>query len=437
MKKTVLKNGMKIIYERIPGSITSFTLGLEAGANVESHREFGLAHVVEHMVFKGTKSKTEKEINNICDEVFGFHNAMTNYPYVVYYGTCLNEDFQTALEVYSDIIINPTFNELGFKEEINVIIEELKEWSEDLVQHCEDILLFNAFKERRIRELIIGTEDLLRSFTTKDVRNFYNKYYVPSNTVISVVTSLTFEEIIKEVEKQFNSWETNETKAQEQFKLVDKLHSENRFVSESEISTNLASKITPLYEEVKSKKFMKKASNINGAKIQYIFPIHQLSEREIALLRIFNEAFGEGTSSILYDEIRTNKGLVYDVTGKIKNEKGIKLYTITLGTSKENVEDVLSIIDEKINEVKKETKLFSLKNINKFVKSQKLKRTLALEKSIVLAMNMAVYEIMYKNCDLLFNEFELIKDVTEEELLGVVSKVLVNPAVQLIIPMDK
>ncbi|MEG0775240.1 pitrilysin family protein [Clostridium sp.] len=437
MKKTVLKNGMKIIYERIPGSITSFTLGLEAGANVESHREFGLAHVVEHMVFKGTKSKTEREINNICDEVFGFHNAMTNYPYVVYYGTCLNEDFQTALEVYSDIIINPTFSELGFKEEINVIIEELKEWSEDLVQHCEDILFFNAFKERRIKELIIGTEDLLRSFTTKDVTNFYNKYYMPSNTVISVVTSLAFEEIIKEVEKQFNSWGTNEIKAQEQFKLVDKLHSENRFVSESEINTNLTNKITPLYEDVISKKFIKEISNINGAKIQYIFPIHQLSEREIALLRIFNEAFGEGTSSILYDEIRTNKGLVYDVSGKIKNEKEIKLYTITLGTSKENVEDVLRIIDEKINEVNKETKLFSLKNINKFVKSQKLKRTLTLEKSIVLSMNMAVYEIMYKNSDLLFNEFELIKDVTEEELLGVVSKVLVNPAVQLIIPMDK
>lgn len=432
MEKVILKNGIKVIYENIPGSITSFTIGLEAGANVETDKELGLAHVVEHMVFKGTRTKTEKEINELCDEVFGFHNAMTNYPYVVYYGTCLNEDFAEAFGVYSDIVTNPAFREEGYEEEIQVIIEELKEWSEDLSQHCEDLLFFNVFRERRIKDLIIGKENILRNFTLKDVREFYNKYYTPDNTVVSVVTSLDYEEVIEHIEKRFASWRKIEKQLNEGGNPVEVYERIQQLQGNDGLENSKDKEIKPLYENPTEGTYFEKSTNLSGAKIQYIFPIQHLTEEEVSLLRIFNEAFGEGTSCLLYDEIRTNRGLVYDISGKIKNEKGIKLYTITLGTSKENVELAVTLINEKLFEIKEAKGLFTKEKVKGLVKSQKLKRTLNLERSIVMAMNLAVYEIMYNSCETLLKEFEFEVLPKEEEILQVVKKVLVNPAIQII-----
>ena len=155
----ILNNGIKLIYEFRTADITSFCIGFNAGALEEIDGfKLGIAHAVEHMVSKGTKTRNEKEINSLCDKIFGFENAMTNFPYVVYYGTSLSEDFKKGLELYSDIILNPVFPEVGFKEEMNIILEELKEWSDDIYQHCEDSLLYNAFSKKRIKNLIIGTE---------------------------------------------------------------------------------------------------------------------------------------------------------------------------------------------------------------------------------------------------------------------------------------
>ncbi|WP_010292495.1 M16 family metallopeptidase [Clostridium senegalense] len=163
MEKIVLDNGLKLIYTNTKTDITSFTIAIDGGAIKEREDEIGLSHIVEHMVFKGTQSRSEIDINKECDKIFGFHNAMTNYPYVVYYGTSLSEDFERGLELYSDIILNPTFEEKYFKEEISVICEELKEWSDDVSQHCEDKVLYNGFSKRRIKDLIIGNESLIKN----------------------------------------------------------------------------------------------------------------------------------------------------------------------------------------------------------------------------------------------------------------------------------
>ena len=208
MKKYILENGIKLIYEYRPAGITSFCIGFNAGA-LEEGREFklGTAHAVEHMVSKGTKNRTEKEINELCDEIFGFENAMTNFPYVIYYGTSLSQDFSRAIELYSDIILNPTFPEKGFREEMNIILEELKEWRDDIYQHCEDSLLYNAFSEKRIKNLIIGNEESVGSITIGELKKFYNRYYVPQNCVISVCSSLDFEDVLNNVEKYFGNWD--------------------------------------------------------------------------------------------------------------------------------------------------------------------------------------------------------------------------------------
>ena len=86
MKEFILDNGIKLIYSRGTSKLTSISIALEAGASQDG-KLFGLAHATEHMLYKGTKKRNESQINEELSKLFGFHNAMTNYPYVIYYGS--------------------------------------------------------------------------------------------------------------------------------------------------------------------------------------------------------------------------------------------------------------------------------------------------------------------------------------------------------------
>jgi len=413
MEKIVFENGVKLLYKSAKNNLTSFTIGFNAGANCENNNELGIAHVVEHMLFKGTTTRSEYQINKLCDETFGFCNAMTNYPYVVYYGTTLDEDFEKGFEIYSDIILKPTFPVEGFKEEIDVISSELKDWIDDSNQFCEDTMLYNGFNKRRIKNLIIGTQESIRSITNVAIKDFYDKYYTSDNCVVSVISSLSFNCVLKIVKKYFCDFNSKSTNS--------KLENQEQFA----------------YENNNPGTNYQYRDDLQGAKIQYCFNIHSLNEREISALRLFNLVFGEGTSSILYDEIRTKRGLVYDINSKIKNENGIKLFTISLGTSYENVEQTIEIINNQIEEVKSSKGHFEMAKVLKLCKSYKLRRMLALEKSIQASMNLCVYEIMYGNGFTIFSEFIDMESINEVEIMNVVNKVLVNATIQVLMPNGK
>lgn len=374
MNSIQLKNGTKLIYKKIEGNITSFCIGVNAGALEEESFPLGTAHAVEHMVFKETKNRSEKEINKLCDELFGFQNAMTNYPYAIYYGTTLSEDFNKGLGLFSDIVLNPVFPKQGFQEEMNIILEELKEWKDDLQQYCEDELFYNAFNKRRIKNLIIGTEKSIKTITLEDLKRFYKKYYRLDNMVISVVTSLELSTVKDIVESYFSN--NREENFLEYLKNDDSLQ---------------------LYENNNAGIFVKDGQGNQGAKIQYCFTIHDLNEEEMKALRIFNFYFGEGTSSILYETIRTKNALAYDISSYIKEERGIKLFVISLGTSKENWEKAINIINKCIDNIKNIKNYFNEERIYKADKSIKLKKELRLEKSIQLAKDLTCYELMYKD----------------------------------------
>jgi predicted Zn-dependent peptidase len=400
----MFKNGVKLIYEYRQSEITSFCIGFNAGALEETNKfPLGTAHAVEHMVSKGTKTRSEKEINVLCDKIFGFENAMTNFPYVIYYGTSLLEDFEKGFELYSDIVLNPAFRKEGFKEEISIILEELKEWKDDLYQHCEDSLLYNAFKDKRIKNLIIGTEESIKSITLNEIKSFYEEYYTPENCVISVCSSLNFEKVIFIIDRYLGSW-------QREFKEI------NREIKEIN---------TPGI-------FIEKVSGINGTKIQYLFNIDELNDNEVKALTMFNVVFGEGISSILFEEIRTKRGLAYDVGSSIKNERGIKFFTINLSTSPKNVESVINIINNKIKELKNVNNIVSSEKIKELSKTIKLKRQLKLEKSIQLCKELSTYELMYGDAEMVYNEVEGLYYINNEKITAVINKVFNNPTLQII-----
>ena len=405
MEKYVLHNGVRLIYKHIEGEITSFSLALEAGANSEKNFSMGIAHALEHMVFKGTEKRTEKDINEKCDELFGFNNAMTNFPYVIYYGTLTNDDFCAGLNLYGDIIKEPKLSEDGFKEEVSVILEECREWKEDLEQYCEDELLLNSFSKRRFKEIIIGNKKSLEDITLNELVSFYKDFYVGENLVVSVVTSIDFEEVVKIIKQIFEG--------------IPRQNNEN-FPLKYE------------YENMKCDVFKKEVLGFNGSKIMYGFDISHLNEEEIESLKLFNLWFGDGISSKLYDLIRTKEGLAYEITSYIKNEKGIKLFIISCSCSKENIKRVMFLIERALKDAKEFSENITDKDINKLSKRLKLKRALELERSIVLANRLAIYEIMYGNFKLLEDEVKGNIKINKEIINNTINKTLDKYSVQIL-----
>ena len=403
MKKIVLDNGVRLLYKFRDIEHTSFCISLEGGANSESENEIGMAHALEHILFKGTKDLREDEINEKLDELFGFNNAMTNFPYVIYYGTTTKEDFKKGFDLYSDIILNSAFLDEGFKEEINVIKQESDEWKEDLEQHVEDIALNNGLPKERIGNLIIGEKNHIEKITVEALKKFYEKNYVSENMVISVVTSLKIDEVKSIVENKFNMKRKAKNKKDNILK--------NR--------------------ELNYGTFERKIEGHNGSKICYLFDINDLSMEEVTALRIFNLWFGEGVSSILYDEIRTKNGLAYEVYSEVKYEKGIRLFKIYVGTSKEKEKKAIEIIENSLNKAKDIKNILNEESIKKLVKRYKLKNSLDLEKSIVVANRMAIYETMFNKSEYIFDELKLIEGLTLDNIEKVVNKVLNNKVIQI------
>lgn len=404
LEKIVLNNRIILIYTHRPGELTSFCIGFNAGALEENKRfSLGTAHAVEHMISKGSKKRNEKEINRLCDSIFGFENAMTNFSYAIYYGTSLSSNFENAFEVYSDMLMNPVFPRKGFYEEMNVILQELKEWRENTYQYCEDRALYNAFSKKRIKFPIIGSKNSVSSISLDEIKDFYDEYYSPHNCVISVCSSLKLEEIFCIVDKYMGNWKKN-------FSGLD----------------------MDICEKNTSNIIVEKMALLEGAKIQYIFSIDKLNIEEFKNLMLFNTAFGDGLSSILFDEIRTNYGLAYDVTSRINYDRGVKFFTITMGTSKENVEKVLNLTNLKIDQVRNDYSFFNVDKINYLNNRIKIKKQLRLERAIQLCKDLTCAELMYNSAEFVYDEVKDLNKISSKGIIDTINKILDNPFIQII-----
>ena len=403
MQEYILKNGLKLVYKSTDSMLSSISIALDAGAIRDTEGKFGIAHVTEHMIYKGTSNRSEVEINKEFSEIFGFQNAMTNYPYVIYYGTLLSEDLAKGIELYADLLINTTLGNDGFKEEMDVIKEELKEWDEEVEQFCEDKLFLNSYKDRRIKYPIIGMEKSLENISIEDVKEFYNKYYFPENTTIVILSQKSFEEIIEIVNKYFISWDN------------------------SGFTTTLTES-----EKAKGGIYRDKREGINTAKVLITYDISVLNHEEIKVFKVLNQYIGEGVNSLLFDSLRTKKGLVYDVLTKVSNESGIGLYKITFSTGEEKIQEAINSIEIIFENLEETLENLSKKEIDGLVKSLKLKRLFNEEQSIRLSNAVAMYDIMFGNYELYFDEIKGLENINKEDLIAVSSKVFHNKCIEII-----
>ena len=322
-KYQTLKNGLTIVGEEIP-YLKSVSLGIwiNTGSRLESEKESGVSHFIEHMLFKGTKNRSAKDIARDIDRLGGEINAFTNKECTCYYVHLLDEHINKGIDVLSDMILNSSFDTNDIDKERFVILEELKMYEDSLDDLSYDLLVENVYPNDGLGRNILGNRKTIRSLKREDILNYYNKYYVPNNAVISICGNFNFEEIVKVIEDKFEQWQEKEVNIE-----VKEANYTPCFVTKNKDSeqVNIAINLKAIPEE---------------------------NEKEAYALSVVNNIFGGSTSSRLFQSIREEKGLVYSIYSSQTLYRKCGELGIFASTSEEYLKEVYDLIIEEIKNIR-------------------------------------------------------------------------------------
>ena len=309
-----LSNGLRIIHEPSSSKVAYCGFAVDAGTRDEAENEQGMAHFVEHLIFKGTRKRKAWHILNRMENVGGDLNAYTNKEETVIYSAFLTEHFGRALELLADIVFHSTFPQNEIEKETEVIIDEIQSYedtpSELIFDDFEDMI----FRNHPLGRNILGRPDLLKKFRSKDAMAFTSRFYQPSNMVFFVLGDFNFQKIVRQVEKL----------------LVDLplLTVENQRT------------IPPLYvpEQLVVHKETHQAHVMIGSR-----GYNAYDDKRTALYLLNNILGGPGMNSRLNVSLRERRGLVYTVESNLTSYTDTGAFCIYFGTDPEDVDTCLKL----------------------------------------------------------------------------------------------
>lgn len=196
-----LPNGLRIIHAPSPTNVAYCGYAVDAGTRDEAADEQGMAHFVEHLIFKGTHKRRAWHILNRMENVGGDLNAYTNKEETVVYSAFLKEHFARAVELLTDIVFNSTFPQQEIDKEVEVVIDEIQSYEDSPAELIFDDFEELIFPNHPLGRNILGKPEQLRGFGTEEVLRFVNRYYKPTNMVFFVQGDIDFKRVVRTVEK--------------------------------------------------------------------------------------------------------------------------------------------------------------------------------------------------------------------------------------------
>lgn len=323
INKYTCSNGVRIVLENIP-TVRSVAIGvwIGTGSRNENQQNNGISHFLEHMFFKGTKTRSAKEIAESFDSIGGQVNAFTSKEYTCYYAKVLDTHSQFALDVLADMFFNSTFVEEELNKERNVVLEEIKMYEDTPDDIVHDLLSRAVYEDHPLGYPILGTEETLNTFTGEKLNNYIHERYTPENVVISIAGNIP-DSFIYEVEKYFGSYTGGESQRVE---MRPAFHS-NR---------------------ISRKKETEQAHLCVG------FEGLQIGHEDIYSLIILNNVLGGSMSSRLFQEVREQRGLAYSVFSYHSAYQDSGIVTVYGGTGAKQLDLLYETIQETLEKLKQD-----------------------------------------------------------------------------------
>ena len=379
-----LKNGIPVLMDKIEG-INSVTFGIfvKTGAKNELSGEEGVSHLLEHMMFKGTKTKSAKDISEIIDNEGGIINAYTGKENTVYYVQMLSNRLKEGIEVLTDMFLNSTFSEENLEKEKNVVIEEIRMYDdipEEIVHDRNTALVIDGVQGN----IVLGSEKSIREMTREKLVKYFKEQYRPENIVISIAGNFSYEDISEILNNGLGT--------------IENISPERKYNGAMEIRS-IENKITKDTNQIHL------CFNTKGCSLT--------SDMRYEVAIISNTLAGN-MSSRLFQKIREDRGLAYSVFSYTSSFEEGGLFTVYAGTTKKDYKEVLEIIENEFEDIKENgiTEYELQKSKNQFLSAV----TFGLESSKGRMNRMANSYLLYKEIKNLDEILDQIEKITVEDI---------------------
>lgn len=398
-----LDNGLKIITVKKDTELFSINLGVKIGAYYEDDSNRGISHFLEHMMFKGTKNRDNEKLNRELEFLGGEYNAYTNYNSTVFSISCLKEESEDAVDLLSDMILNSTFNKEEMDREKGVVISEIRSSKDDVAEFSANKIFHYAFEKSPLRYEVAGFEEKVKNFTRQNLIEFYNSYYTPDNTIITVVSPFEHEFVAKIVEAKFSKWQGKCS--------IDR---------------------TVIIEENKADTFTSTRKDIEQSTITILYSFLNI-DRDMELpLKILNHQLGESANSILFRELREKRGLVYDVYTDLDlchNAKTLYIYT---AVDDSKIDETLEAIFKCIDDIKKEKIVFDKNTVELMKKVHKTAVVSTFEDGSDLGSYILTQCLENEDIYEFLKDMERLDELNAEDIYKVSRDVINNPTIYIL-----
>ena len=317
-----LPNGLRIIHAPNQSAVAYCGFAVDAGTRDEADNEQGMAHFVEHLLFKGTKKRHAWHILNRMEHVGGDLNAYTNKEETIVYSAFLAEHFPRAVELLSDIVFHSTFPQHEIDKEVEVIIDEIQSYedspSELIFDDFEELL----FPNHPLGRNILGKPDLLHQFKSEDALRFTSRYYRPENMIFFVQGNVDFKRVVRLVEKSTAD-------------LTSNIGTYTRKHPDIYIPQNLT-----LHRDTHQAHVMIGSRGYDAH-----------NEKRTALYLLNNILGGPGMNSRLNVSLRERSGLVYNVEANLTSYTDTGVFCIYFGTEHDDVDRCMRLVKKELKKL--------------------------------------------------------------------------------------
>lgn len=322
---TKLPNGVRLIVKQMSG-LLSVSMGIivGTGAAVETDKEDGISHYIEHMMFKGTKKRTAFQISDRMDAIGAQVNAFTSKDITCYYAKCTSNHAEEAFEILSDLFLNSTFPDDEAEREKGVIVEEISMNEDTPDDLCLDVLSRAFYGKENYGRNILGTKSNVRSFTREDVAAYMKSRYTTDNIVISMAGDITAELAEELALKYFSSLAPSKAEPR------------------------------PITVTLKGDNLVKK-KDIEQVHIALAYPSVKRYDELCDATHIMNAVLGGSMSSRLFQTVREKLGLAYTVYSYLSLYEKSGAITVYAGVNAENYQNSVQAILDCIQLLKKKS----------------------------------------------------------------------------------
>lgn len=318
-----LKNGLRIVHKPLSGKVSYCGFIINAGTRDEQSSEHGMAHFVEHMLFKGTEKRRSHHIINRMESVGGEINAYTNKEETVIYSVFLEEDFNRALELLVDLTFHSVFPKKEIEKEIDVILDEINSYEDSPSELIFDEFENLIFRNSQLGHNILGEPEYLTKFNTAKAKAFVDQHYLPQNMVFFSLGNTDMKKIVKLAEK---------------------------YLSEIQLSASQHTRICPDSVDRIEQKIVKDTSQTHALIGGRCYDLHHPKRKALHLLN--NILGGPGMNSRLNISLREKKGYVYNVDSNITSYSDAGIFSIYFGCDKRNIDKCVKLIHAELKNLR-------------------------------------------------------------------------------------